>query len=70
MYPAAMNNMFGVVIVTLVFGVCTIVTMTSIVMTTYFGLTKFEIKGADRFGHAIAGASILVCGLGMVFLGL
>jgi len=70
MYPAAMNNMFGVVIVTLVFGICTIATMTSIVLTTHLGLTKFEIKGADRFGHAIAGASILVCGLGMVFLGL
>jgi nickel/cobalt transporter (NicO) family protein len=70
MYPAATNNMLGVVFVTLVFGVCTITTMTIIVLTTYLGLTKFEIKGASRFGHAIAGASILVCGLGMAFLGL
>ena len=70
MYPAATNNMFGVVLVTLVFGVCTITTMTLIVLTTYLGLTWFKIKGADRFGHAIAGASILVCGLGMAFLGL
>jgi nickel/cobalt exporter len=70
MYPAATNNMLGVLFVTLVFSLCTITTMTLIVMTTYLGLTKFEIKGASRFGHAIAGASILVCGLGMALLGL
>jgi sulfite exporter TauE/SafE len=70
MYPAATNNMFGVVIVTAIFGFCTIATMSLIVLTTYLGLARFEIKGAERFGHAIAGASILVCGLGMAFLGL
>jgi len=70
MYPAATNNMYGVVIVTAVFAACTIITMTLIVLSAVLGIARFEVKGAQRFGHAIAGASLLVCGLGMQFLGL
>lgn len=70
MYPAATSNMMGVVLVTAIFGICTVGTMTTIVMVSCLGLAKLEMKKTERYGHAIAGASILVCGLGMQFLGL
>ena len=70
MYPAATVNVMGVVLVTAVFGVCTVGTMTAIVAASYLGLAKIKLGNTERYGHAIAGASILPCGLGMQFLGL
>ena len=70
MYPAAQENLAGVLMVTVVFGLVTVATMTAVVVAASIGLRAVKLKPLERFSHAIAGGTILMCGLSMVFLGL
>jgi sulfite exporter TauE/SafE len=70
MYPAAKNNFSGLILVTFVFGFITIATMLSLVLLSRAGVNLIPLAGVQRFAHAIAGATILLCGLAIVFLGL
>jgi len=70
MYPAAKNSLFGLVIVTSVFGIVTIATMLGLVLLSRLGVNLIPMSRLQRFSHAIAGATILLCGLAIEFLGL
>ena len=70
MYPAAKNSFLGLILVTSVFGTATITTMLSLVLISRAGVNFIPLAGAQRFSHAIAGATILLCGLAIQFLGL
>ena len=70
MYPAAKNSLFGLVMVICVFGGTTIATMLTLVLLSRAGVNFIPMAGAQRFAHAIAGATILLCGLAIQFLGL
>lgn len=70
MYPAAQNSAADLLLVTAVFGATTILTMVGVVMATPFGLKLVPIARLERFNHAIAGATILLCGISIQFLGL
>ncbi|MFH0847162.1 MAG: sulfite exporter TauE/SafE family protein [Chloroflexota bacterium] len=70
MYPAARHNMLAVALVALVFGLATIGTMLVIVMASFYGLARFSIRGLERYSHALAGLTILLCGGAVKFLGL
>jgi len=70
MYPAATDSLTGVLLVTAVFGVVTMLTLLAAVIAVSLGIRKFRLAGLERFGHAIAGSSIALCGASIVFLGL
>ncbi len=70
MYPAAKASPSGVLLVTLVFGAVTLLTMTLAVALSYLGLRRLHLPGVSRYGHAMAGATISACGGGILFLGL
>jgi ABC-type nickel/cobalt efflux system permease component RcnA len=70
MYPAAKGSYSGLILVTFVFGTITIATMLSLVLLSRAGVNFIPLAGAQRFSHAIAGATILLCGLAIQFLGL
>ena len=70
MYPAAKNNMAGVFWVTIIFGTVTIMTMFSIVMVSSIGIKLLPMGKLERYTHAMAGGTILLCGLAVQFLGL
>jgi sulfite exporter TauE/SafE len=70
MYPAAQNSTFGLVVVTSVFGIVTIVTMLAAVLISTAGINMLPLVKMQRFAHVIAGATILLCGLAIQFLGL
>ncbi len=70
MYPAAKASLAGVLLVAAVFGIVTLLTMTAAVALTYFGLRRLHWPGMKRWGHALAGATLSVCGGSMLFLGL
>ncbi len=53
-----------------VFGLITIGTMMTIVLVSSFGIQFLPMKKLERYTHAIAGATILICGLSIQFLGL
>jgi len=70
MYPAAKNSLFGLVAVTCVFGLVTIGTMLGVVLLSRAGVNFIRFTYLQRFTHAIAGATICLCGMAIQFLGL
>lgn len=77
MYPAFSNgSMIDVAIVSATFGSVTIATMLSIVMASFYGITKLSKwsnlshSNVGRYSHALAGMVILLCGVAVTFLGL
>ena len=70
MYPAARESLAGVLAVTVVFGVVTVLTMLLAVVLTLKGLQRVRLRRFERYAHALAGGAILACGLAVVFLGL
>ena len=69
MYPAARESWIGVLAVTTVFGLVTVLTMLAAVFLSLKGLEKLRLKAFERYAHVLAGSTILACGLAIVFLG-
>ena len=70
MYPASQHSVWGTVAVVLAFGTATIATMLGVVYLVSRGLERLPLDTAERYSHALAGAALSLCGLGIVFLGL
>ena len=70
MYPAAENNFSGLLIVTIVFGIVTILTMLLVVIVGFYGISFIHLGKLEKYTHALAGATIMLSGLGIMFLGL
>lgn len=70
MYPAAKNSIKELVLVTVVFGVITIGTMLTIVLSSVLGLSKIKTEKFEKYIHPVSGFAILVCGIAIKFLGL
>jgi len=70
MYPAATGSWMNVAWVAFVFGSITILTMMTVVLISSFGIGFLPLKKLERYTHVIAGATILLCGISIRFLGL
>jgi len=70
MYPAAEHSTPGLIIISAVFSLVTISTMLTIVLLTTFGINFLPLGKFEKYTHALAGAIILLSGLGIIFLGL
>ncbi|MDD5695858.1 MAG: sulfite exporter TauE/SafE family protein, partial [Bacteroidales bacterium] len=70
MYPAATHSISGMILVAAIFSLTTILTMLTVVILAYYGLQFIPMKGVERYMHVIAGATILISGVGIQFLGL
>ena len=70
MYPAAKSNLAGAALVAGIFSVVTIATMTMVVFVLRAGVSLLPLQHLERYIHAIAGGTILLCGLSIRFLGL
>ncbi len=70
MYPAAQQSTALVLTVAAVFGIVTVLTMIACVALTTIGVERLRLPTNGRYVHAVAGASIAVCGLAISFLGL
>ena len=70
LYPAAQNNVLAMIMVTLIFSIVTVGTMMLVVTSSYFGFKFLPKLNIERFMHAIAGATIFLCGVSIQFLGL
>ena len=70
MYPAAQQSDTLVIAVAVVFGVVTVATMMACVALTTLGLERLKLPMSGRYVHAVAGASVALCGLAISFLGL
>jgi sulfite exporter TauE/SafE len=70
MYPAAKHNYNELLLVTIIFSAVTILTMLSLVLITSYGIKLVPVKAMEKYSHALAGGTIFLCGMGMLFLGL
>ncbi|MGB9641886.1 MAG: sulfite exporter TauE/SafE family protein [Candidatus Ratteibacteria bacterium] len=70
MYPAARGNMTQVVLVALSFGLLTIATMLTVVLISFYGLSKLPFHKFEKYSHALAGLVVFLCGIAVKFLGL
>jgi nickel/cobalt exporter len=70
MYPAAQNSPWGIMQVSLVFSIITILTMIVLVVLASYGLKMMKFGRLERYTHALAGATISLSGIAILFLGL
>jgi len=70
MYPAAQGGLADLLLVALVFGGVTTATMLGAVFLGKAGVNFLPLKKVQHYSHALAGATILLCGLAIQFLGL
>lgn len=70
MYPAAQSSISGMILVTSLFCIFTIITMLILVMLSLYGIDLLPHNRLDRYSHAIAGFTLSICGVGIIFLGL
>jgi nickel/cobalt exporter len=69
-YPAAQHNRSGVLVVSVVFSLVTIITMLIMVLAFSTGLKALPFGKLERYTHAIAGATIFLSGCAIILLGL
>jgi nickel/cobalt exporter len=70
MYPAARGRLGDLVGIVAVFGMVTTIVMLTTVFLGRAGVDFLPIRKVQRYSHALAGATILLCGLAIEFLGL
>lgn len=63
MVPAAQVSIAAVAAVALAFALGTVGTMLVVVMALRNGVAWLQVPGLGRFGHALAGFAILLCGV-------
>lgn len=68
--PAAALGVGSVALVTLVFSICTIATMMLTVALGMKGLSLLRFHWLEHHSGEIAGATIMLCGIAIAFLGL
>jgi sulfite exporter TauE/SafE len=70
MYPAVKGNYLDLIAVTAVFGAVTMTSMLAVVLGASLGLKSIPLRSWDRYSHALAGATLFLCGAAMQFFGL
>lgn len=70
MLAAAKGGMTAVAFVSLIFGGVTVATMLGVVFAASFGFSFLPVRRFERYGHALAGLTICLCGAAIQFLGL
>ena len=70
MYPAAQQSAGLVIVVALVFGIVTLLTMLGCVVATTIGLERLRLPTSGRYSHAVAGALVACCGAAVSFIGI
>lgn len=67
MVPAVEKNYLMVTLLALAFSFTTVICMLAMVSLTYYGAGFLPAKRMERYGDAVAGAVILLCGLFLQF---
>lgn len=67
-FPAARHSVLTTLILIGVYTAFTLATMLVMVTLGYYGYSLFKTNVVEKYLHTIAGATIMVCGAGIVFL--
>jgi len=67
-FPAAKASWFGMCMLIMVYTVFTLLTMLMMVLLGYYGISFLKTEKLEKYMHALGGMTILICGVGMVFM--
>jgi len=67
-FPAAKNSWGVMMILVTVYTFFTLLTMLVMVLVGYYGLGFFKFQKLEKHLHTLGGLSVLICGLGMIWL--
>ncbi len=67
MYPAITNNLLGLFLVIFAFSATTILVMLTMVLGTLKGLSFLPLRKIEPHTNSIAGATIALCGVAILF---
>jgi hypothetical protein len=67
--PAAHHSWYGMLLLIVVYTAVTLGTMLLMVVLGYYGLALIKTAQAERYIHALGGFSLVICGIGMLFMG-
>lgn len=70
MLPASAHSVSGIIWVTAVYGVVTLATMLCVVFLLLWSSKLLSLGRVEPYTHAIAGATLCLCGIAIQFLGL
>lgn len=68
-YSGTHRSIIEVIVLITAFTVCTVATMLGMVLLGRYGYSFFKTDKLERYTSAIGGAVVMICGVGMVFLG-
>lgn len=68
-YSGSHRSALEVVVLISVFTITTVLTMLAMVLIGCYGYSFLKTDKLERYVHAIGGAVVTLCGIGMVFLG-
>ena len=68
-FPAAKNSWSAMMVLIIVYTVCTLLSMILMVVLGYFGFGFLKTEKLERHMHAIGGLTIFICGTGMILIG-
>ena len=67
-YSGSRHSFFEISILLGIFSITTVITMITMVLVGLYGYSIFKTERIERYVHAIGGAVISICGMGMIFL--
>jgi hypothetical protein len=68
-FPAAQNSLFGMLLLIAVYTSCTLLCMLLMVLLGYYGIAISNTRNLERYIHVLGGATIFICGVGMLWMG-
>ncbi len=67
MYPASEHSTTGMIFITAIFAIVTIVTMLGVVLVATYGISLVRFGKLERWSHALAGAIVFLSGIAIIF---
>lgn len=68
-FPAAKHSVFGMLLLIFVYTLFTLMAMIAMVTVGYYSLSFIKTEKIEKYMHALGGFTLLVCGVGIVFMG-
>ncbi|MEP7106322.1 MAG: hypothetical protein ABI760_00035 [Ferruginibacter sp.] len=68
-FPAAQNSMWGMAILIGIYTIVTLFTMLTMVLLGCHGIGFVKTEKLERWVHLLGGLTILICGVGMLWMG-
>jgi sulfite exporter TauE/SafE len=66
--PAAKHSWYYMLLLIIVYTICTLATMLTMVMLGHYSISFFKMERLEKYMHALAGLTLFICGVGMVFM--